>query len=535
VARAWIAALLLTLAFTPAGAPAGAQAPVAADTDSPQLRFKELFVAVQTAAIFADGKAFADATPKDAPDQILAAYHAAQPESRQALEEFVASHFTLPAQAAAPVSAPEQVPIEAHIDQLWDLLTRRSNSAPRYSSLLPLPQPYVVPGGRFRELYYWDSYFTMLGLAQSGRQDLVQDMVHDFAYLIDTYGHVPNGARTYYLSRSQPPFFFEMVGLLSPEDPAAAFARFLPQLRREYAFWMEGAATLRRGAAHRRVVAMPDGSRLNRFWDDRDTPRDESYRDDVELARASGRPAQQVYRDIRAAAESGWDFGSRWFADGRTRASIDTTEIIPVDLNSLLYGLENAIRNGCQRRAQRACAQGFAQRARLRRAAIDRYLWDEASGGYFDYRWTQRTPVTRVSAAMLYPLFVGAASQRQAAAVARSSIQELLRPGGIVTTTLATGEQWDAPNGWAPIQWIAVSGLRHYGQQSLAAVVACRFLRNVEGVYDQSGKLVEKYDVVTSGRTAGGGEYPTQDGFGWTNGVTRELLKLYPAASCPKS
>jgi alpha,alpha-trehalase len=509
--------------------------PAVPQPQPPEVLFKDLFVAVQSAAVFNDGKAFVDATPNAAPDQILAEYHAAQPESTQALKEFVAAHFTLPAQAAAPASAPEQVPIETHIDRLWDLLTRRSASAPQYSSLLPLPQPYVVPGGRFRELYYWDSYFTMLGLAQSGRQDLVDDMVHDFAYLIDTYGHVPNGTRTYYLSRSQPPFFFEMVGLLSRNDPAASFARFLPQLRREYAFWMEGGAKLRRGEAHRRVVAMPDGSLLNRFWDDRDTPRDESYRDDVELAKASGRPAQQVYRDIRAAAESGWDFGSRWFADGRTRASIDTTEIIPVDLNSLLYGLENAIRSGCQRRAERPCARAFAHRARQRRAAIDRYLWDEASGGYFDYRWTQRTPVTRVSAAMLYPLFVGAASQPQAAAVARKSIQELLRPGGIVTTPLATGEQWDAPNGWAPIQWIAVSGLRRYGQQWLAVSVACRFLRSVEGVYDQSGKLVEKYDVVTSGRTAGGGEYPTQDGFGWTNGVTRQLLTLYPAASCPKS
>ena len=221
-------------------------------------------------------------------------------------------------------------------------MTRSTISAPRYSSLLPLPQPYLVPGGRFRELYYWDSYFTMLGLDESGRHDLVADMVRDFAYLIDTYGHVPNGARTYYLSRSQPPFFFEMVGLLSNDDSASAFSEYLPQLKREYAFWMEGARGLRRGTAHRRVVAMPNWSILNRYWDDRDTPRDESYREDTELAHASGRPARQVFRDIRAAAESGWDFSSRWFADGHTRGTIDTTEIVPIDLNSLLFGLEIA-------------------------------------------------------------------------------------------------------------------------------------------------------------------------------------------------
>jgi len=139
---------------------------------------------------------------------------------------------------------------------------------------------------------------------------------------------------------------------------------------------MEGARGLRKGTAHRHVVAMPDGAILNRYWDDRDTPRDESYGSDTELARQSDRPAQEVYRDIRAAAESGWDFGSRWFADGRTRATIDTTRIIPVDLNSLLFGLENAIKAGCEHRGEAACAREFARRATARRCAIDRYLWN---------------------------------------------------------------------------------------------------------------------------------------------------------------
>jgi alpha,alpha-trehalase len=500
-----------------------------AHPESPQVLFKDLFVAVQSAGIFTDGKAFPDSTPREPPDQILAQFHAAAPDSPQALEQFVAAHFALPAQAGSPPSLPEQVPIATHIDELWDVLTRRPADAPRYSSLLPLPRPFVVPGGRFREIYYWDSYFTMLGLQESGRQDLIEDMVRDFAYLIDTYGHIPNGARSYYLSRSQPPFFFEMVGLLSKKDAGEAYARYLPQLKREYDFWMEGAGPLRAGNAHRHVVAMPDGSRLNRYWDDLDTPRDEAWREDTELARKSGRPAAEVFRDVRAAAESGWDFGSRWFEDGQTRASIDTTQIIPVDLNSLLFGLENAIRSGCQRRGDTGCARQFERRAQRRRAAIDHYLWNEAAAAYLDYRWTQQVPVNRLSAATLYPLFTGAASATQAAAVARTTIQELLKPGGIVTTPVDTGQQWDAPNGWAPLQWIAVAGLRRYGQRALSATIACRWNANVERVYDASGKLVEKYDVVTTGRSGGGGEYPTQDGFGWTNGVTRKLMALYPA------
>ncbi len=386
----------------------------------------------------------------------------------------------------------------------------------------------MVPGGRFREMYYWDSYFTMLGLAASGRQDLVAGMVRDFSYLIDSFGHVPNGARTYYLSRSQPPFFFAMVGLVSPDDPAAAYATYLPQLRREYSFWMEGAQGVMPGKPHRRVVAMPDGSVLNRFWDDRDTPRDESYREDTELARDSGRPAPQLYRDIRAAAESGWDFGSRWFADGRTRGSIDTTDIVPVDLNSLLFGLENAIRAGCEHSGDKPCAREFAERAATRRRAIDHYLWDEAQGAYLDYQWTSSARMARVSAATLYPLFVSLASPAQAEAVANITARELLRAGGIVTTTVATGQQWDSPNGWAPLQWIAISGLRDYGNAPLAARIACRWMAIVNDVYAHSGKLVEKYDVVTVGRSGGGGEYPLQDGFGWTNGVMRRLTVLYP-------
>src|ERR1700722_8880965 len=183
--------------------PAAGKSPPA----SPEVLFKDLFAAVQTGAIYTDGKTFVDAVPKDAPARILDQYHSDRPDSPQALQSFVAAHFILPAEAASGKSSPEKVSIVNHIDNLWYQLTRTTPKTPQYSSALPLPKPYVVPGGRFREMYYWDSYFTMLGLAESGRQDLLSDMVGNFAYLVDTYGHIPNGARTYYLSRSQPPFF----------------------------------------------------------------------------------------------------------------------------------------------------------------------------------------------------------------------------------------------------------------------------------------------------------------------------------------
>jgi alpha,alpha-trehalase len=275
---------------------------------------------------------------------------------------------------------------------------------------------------------------------------------------------------------------------------------------------------------------MPDGAILNRYWDDRDTPRDEAYREDTELARASGRLPAQVFRDIRAACESGWDFSSRWFADARTMATIVTTEIVPVDLNSLMFGLESAILAGCERAGDEVGAAGFRHRAGARRAAIDRYLWDRDSGVYFDYRWTERARIPRLSAAATYPLCFGCASPEQAGGVAAAIRGTLLQGGGLVTTELATGQQWDAPNGWAPLQWIAVSGFNRYGERQLAESIARQWLRNVGRVYRENGKLVEKYDVLTE-RGGGGGEYPLQDGFGWTNGVTARLLALYPAAA----
>jgi alpha,alpha-trehalase len=498
--------------------------------DPPQVIFAALFSDVEMQHLFIDSKAFADAVPLEPPVDILDAYHALRPQSATSLRRFVDAHFLPPHEVAAPSDTPSHhLQIAQHIDQLWEPLTRQREAVASYSSLLVLPRPYVVPGGRFRELYYWDSYFTMLGLLRSGRRDLVVDMVQDFAFLIDSYGHIPNGTRSYYLSRSQPPLFYKMVALLSSQNPDVAFGQFLPQLRREYDYWMQGATHLRRGSAARHVVALPDGSLLNRYWDERETPRDESFREDTELALTANRPAQTLWRDIRATAESGWDFSSRWLDDGRSVATVITTEIVPIDLNSLMFGLETAISFGCKAQAQPDCAREFTRRARARQAAVERYLWDGSTGAYLDYRWTRRNRIQRLSAATLYPLFTGLASTTHAAKVASTVKARLLKAGGIVTTTQETGQQWDAPNGWAPIQWIAIAGLRSYNKPSLAETIACRWMFNVNTVYARTGKLVEKYDVVHLDRASGGGEYPLQDGFGWTNGVMRELMALYQA------
>lgn len=511
----------VSLALQPAGvAPAFAASPATAQP--PSILFGDLFRQVQERRLFHDSKTFADATPRDDPSAIMQAWRRAKPKDDQTLRAFVQRHFDVPAEnLPAPPASTTRPPILEHIASLWPVLTRPPAKAVPGSSLVSLPYPYVVPGGRFRELYYWDSYFTMLGLKRSGRQDLIDAMIGNFGSLIDRFGHIPNGTRTYYLSRSQPPFFYLMTGL-SADRSRQAIERRNAWLRAEHAFWMAGEGRLAPGQAYRRVVRLPDGSLLNRYWDDRSVPRDESWREDVEVAKSAPlRRPEAIYRDIRAAAESGWDFSSRWFRDGRTLASIQTTRIVPIDLNSLLYGMERQIAANCRTLADRRCAREFGSRADARRRAIEGHLWNPA-GYYADYELDPGRVSSARTAAMAYPLFTGVASVRRARLTA-AALQDLIAPGGLLTSLSATGQQWDAPNGWAPLQWIAFSGLRAYGHSTAADRIRSGWLTTVEREYQASGRLVEKYDVQQA-RSGGGGEYMLQDGFGWTNGVVAELM-----------
>ena len=519
------AALLASLALLCA---TGASAQLASAVSSPDEIYAELFVDVQTAQVYPDQKAFVDALPRQDPGAILQQYRAERDTPGFSLKDFVDAHFTPPVDT--PVNPPPGQGLREHIDWLWPALTRHSDQVPANGSLLALPRPYVVPGGRFREGYYWDSWFTMLGLQQAGRDDLVDDMVANFASEIDRFGHVPNGNRSYYLSRSQPPFFALMVELAAAHDGDAALRQWLPQLRREHAYWMRGADALKPGQAAANSMRMPDGALLNRYWDDAATPRPESWLQDTQTAReAADRPSAEVWRDLRAAAESGWDFSSRWLGDGHTLATIRTTAIVPVDLNALLLADERVIARACRSAADKACAMHFDDLARRRGRAIDRWLWHPA-GYYADYDWRLRRLRDDRTAAMLYPLFVGGAPAARAARTLRTAECTLLQPGGLATTTQRTGQQWDAPNGWAPLQWIGDQAARRYGRPALARAIDERFLAGVERVYSDRHKLVEKY-VVDGSATGGGGggEYPLQDGFGWTNGVVLRMLALQAA------
>lgn len=507
-------------------APAATPAP-------PDILLGPLFNDVQTAKLFPDQKTFADAVPNSDPLMILADYRMQKNQSGFDLRHFVQVNFTLPKDGEKYVP-PAGQSLREHIDGLWPVLTRSTTTAEKWDSLLPLPEPYVVPGGRFREIYYWDSYFTMLGLAESNHWDKVSDMVANFAYEIDSWGHIPNGNRTYYLSRSQPPFFAFMVELLAQHDGNDALKKYLPQMLKEYSYWMEGIETLQPGQQNKRVVKLDDSTILNRYWDERDSPRPESWVEDIATAKSNpNRPATEIYRDLRSAAASGWDFSSRWMDNPNQLGTLRTTSIVPVDLNALMYKMEKMIALASKAAGDDAKAAQYDGFANARQKGIEKYLWNDKEGWYADYDLKSHKVRNQLTAAALFPLYVNAAAKDRASKVATATQAHLLQPGGLATTSVKSGQQWDAPNGWAPLQWVAASGLQNYGQDNVAMDVTWRFLTNVQHTYDREKKLVEKYDVSTTGTGGGGGEYPLQDGFGWTNGVTLKMLDLICAKEKP--
>ncbi len=482
------------------------------------------FHQVQTSGIFEDSKSFVDAVPQKPYGEIVKLYRREQRQAGFDLKAFTLRYFQLPEDPPYP-EPDANLSMEAYIDALWPVLERKG-AAQAEGTAIPLPYDYVVPGGRFREIYYWDSYFTMLGLISSGEVRLARQMVANFTHLIDSLGYIPNGSRTYYLSRSQPPFYALMVELLADYD-TDILVSVLPQLQREYDFWMEGSEYLSDSlTAYRRVVRIHENMLLNRYWDEQAVPRPESYTEDIHTASQNTRSDSIDFRNLRAGAESGWDYSSRWMDNNHMLSSIQTLNILPVDLNALIFHLEMLLSSAYVQAGDLQRAMEMEQRAKMREKAIHAIFWNEDDGIFTDYDWVADVQVNKPTLAGMYPLFFKIATAEEVEHTARTIDSLFLAPGGFVTTLEETGQQWDYPNGWAPLQWITFSGLLNYGQDSLAFEGARRWLALNRKVYRNTGRMMEKYNVIDTTLIAGGGEYPTQDGFGWTNGVAIMLSKL---------
>ena len=477
----------------------------------------DFYHAVQVAHLYPDSKTFSDATPHLPLNKLLATYAIEKDKADFDLKVFIEENFDIPLPFQADFKSDRSKTVQEHIVALWDKLTRSPDNIKANSSLIPLPEDYIVPGGRFREIYYWDSFFTIKGLKQS-HPVLAEKMVDNFAYLIDTIGFIPNGNRQYYMSRSQPPFFALMVNEISLDAPQKAL-KYLPALEKEYAYWMQDNKTVQ-----------IEGMTLNRYFDTGSTPRPESHREDFELAQhlSTEKEKEALYSNLRTGAMSGWDYSSRWFADNQNLASIEVVDILPVDLNSLLYSLERTLSTTYYLNGDTAKGEQYEQRAAFRKLAIQKVFWNQKSQFFEDYHSLNQAHTGRRSLAGGFPLFLSIATKEQAQGVKENLERDFLKPGGFVTSLQNTGQQWDAPNGWAPLQWTTIFGLDNYGYTTLAKQATDNWLTISEKVYQNTGKMMEKYNVMDLSLTAGGGEYPNQDGFGWTNGVVLALNQLFP-------
>lgn len=512
---------------------------------TPDKLYGELFVDVQLQRIFQDSKIFVDCNPLSAPTEIIQKYRQQKSKAGFSLKKFVLENFKLP-QPPSSYSG-TQKDVVKHIHELWKVLQRKADVPVSGSSLLPLPYSYIVPGGRFREIYYWDTYFTMLGLKESKQYALMENMVNNFAHLLNQFHHIPNGNRTYYLSRSQPPFFSLMVEQLAAMKGQKVYTQYRQPLEIEMKYWNDISAE----QLNRRQVVIKDREGkeniFSRYDDELFIPRQESYAEDhaTGIEAVSGftsnvkftdstaliRATENIYaltcNNLRTAAASGWDFSSRWMSGDKlytTRAG----EIIPVDLNCLVAHLQaSVVKAQMIQKSGKADTTSLNLLVQYRKKIYRQIFFNEEIGWYCDYDTVTRRVMNNPSLAGMFPLFLKLAEEKDVPRIVAFLKKHFLKKGGVVTTLNSTGQQWDAPNGWAPLQWITIIGLENYGYHQLAKEIATRWVSLNKKVFKATGKLMEKYDVINIDRTAGGGEYPGQDGFGWTNGVLLALINKY--------
>lgn len=512
---------------------------------------------VQTSKLFDDDKHFVDMKLKAPPEVVLSAFRNLSSEMPNGtvppakLPEFLNLYFDKPGSEFEPWTPPDwhDKPkfLEGIADQnlrlwaeeihsLWKSLGRKISADvkdhPELYSQIYIPHPFVVPGGRFRELYYWDSYWVVNGLLLSEMTDTAHGMIQNFLSLVNRFGFVPNGGRIYYERRSQPPFLTLMVDSYYRATEDKEFLRkALPVLEQEYNFWMK----------NRSVAVRVNGEEhvLNRYHVEVSQPRPESYTDDLELAEGlSPDQKEQLWMDLKAGAESGWDFTSRWYIDGDgsnngTLKETRTSQILPSDLNALMCLNEKTLASFHTILGDVESAAQFNLTVRRRLAAVESVLWDDERGAWFDYNLKTHSKHYEFYPSNLAPVWAECYSEPEMGEKALQYLKAsgaLQFPNGVPTSLRESGQQWDYPNAWPPLQHMLISGLSKLPSaeaQELALDLAQRWIRTNWLAYEEYEAMFEKYDVNGDGKPGGGGEYEVQLGFGWTNGVALQLLDQY--------
>uniref|UniRef100_A0A8K9X7P2 Trehalase n=1 Tax=Oncorhynchus mykiss TaxID=8022 RepID=A0A8K9X7P2_ONCMY len=517
--------------------------------DSEIYCYGDILRQVQTAKLFDDDKHFVDMKLKSAPDIILTAFHNlthGDPNSvpPAVLRDFLHKYFDEPGKEFAPWSPPdwhdnpqflagiadaELRSWAEKLHHLWKSLGRKISSDalahPEQYSQIFTPHPFVVPGGRFRELYYWDSYWVINGLLLSEMTDTARGMILNFIHLINRYGFIPNGARVYYERRSQPPFLSLMVESYYQTTNDTDFLRTaLPALEQEYLFWMR----------NRSVAVEVKGNKhvLNRFDVQVGLPRPAS-------TSLNSDAAERLWKELHSGAESGWDFSSRWFVDGlgNNNGSLKDTRtslLIPTDLNALLCRNERTLAHFYRTLGNESEAARYDKAVSARQEAIEAVLWDEKRGVWLDYSLVTNTSHPAFYPTNLAPVWADCYSHPSMGQKALHYLQTsggLAFPNGVPTSLVDSGQQWDYPNAWPPLQHILIQGLsslpsqeaRELGFDLAQSWIRTNWLAYVkyEAMFE---KVIKKRFIMC---VCDHNEVQGDLGFGWTNGVALQLLSQY--------
>ncbi|KAK4872290.1 hypothetical protein RN001_016414 [Aquatica leii] len=517
---------------------------------------------IQMAKVYEDSKTFVDMKMRYTPNETLHNFDQFMTSSNNAptklqVLEFIDDNFD-----SAGQEFEEWIPIDwvespkflgniqdpalkqwgSDLNKIWKLLGRKMKpevkNNQQFYSILWIPNPVIVPGGRFREFYYWDSYWIIQGLLLSEMYHTAKGMLDNFLYIVKTHGHIPNGGRIYYLERSQPPLLIPMIKLYVDTVKDYKFiANNIDIMEIEFNYWITN---------HTKVVTRNGKNYLLAVYGDKSRgARPESYSEDVEMAEIFKEESQKenFYSELKAAAESGWDFSSRWFIKNSTNkgnlTNINTRSIVPTDLNAMIYWNAVLLSEFHQHLNNTEKAQKYNNIANEWLEAVTAVLWHEEIGAWLDYDLMNNIERDYFYPTNISPLWTGCYPKQNREKVIRLVLKYLqqaniMYPGGIPTTKEHTGEQWDFPNAWPPLQHMMVVGLYETGNdaaQRVAFEMAQTWIRSNYKSFNQTHTMFEKYDATVVGVSGGGGEYDIQWGFGWTNGVILDFLDRFASTA----
>nr|QUU43766.1 trehalase [Trichogramma dendrolimi] len=520
----------------------------------------ELLKTIQLAAIYRDSKTFVGLYQKQDQNITLANFEKLMEKterkpSKVEIKQFIDDNFddkdelynaTLKDWRANPslmrrIRDPVYRQWVSDLNYIWKALARHMTSDvkkfPDRYSLIYVDNTFIIPGGRFKEFYYWDSFWVIEGLLLCDMHDTTRGLIENFLSMVSTYGFVPNGGRIYYLMRSQPPLLIPMMDKYYEVTKDWDFVdRNLAILEKEFSYWQN----------YKTVTVHKNGLqyKMARYVCQSAGPRPESFREDYILAENISDPVkrQAFYNNVKAGAETGWDFSARWFVDAKGEPSLDladitTEDIIPVDLNSFLEQNARTLARYNRKKNNFKKMKYYTSVAKEYRRGIDEVLWNEVDGIWYDWDTKHHKPRRLFYATNLTPLYTLSYNPAKALLYGKKATNYLQAKGienfegGVPASLDNSSQQWDYPNAWPPLQSIIVQGLRqtnYMPAQDLAKELAKTWLQSNYLGFSQTKKMFEKYDATQPGKFGGGGEYEVQEGFGWTNGVVLEFLDTYP-------